>query len=123
MEDDGERSGQEHDYAQAYSDQALWDKVARFAKKAGRKVLWNVLVLYYCFKDRDTPKQAKVVIAGALSYFIMPLDAIPDLFLGGFADDLSALVAAHGLVKAHIKPEHRRRAEEKLRRWFGGSKE
>ena len=119
--ENGERPGSEpeHDYAGAYSDRALWDKVSRFAARAGRKVLWNALVLYYCCIDPDTPKEAKVVIAGALGYFIMPLDAISDLFPGGFADDLGALVAALGLVKAHLKPEHRRQAEEKLRRWFG----
>ena len=119
MGDRGEHPEPEHDYAGAYSDQALWDKVARFAARAGRKVLWNALVLYYCCIDPDTPKEAKVVIAGALGYFIMPFDAISDLFPGGFADDLGALVAALGLVKAHLKPEHRQQAEEKLRRWFG----
>ena len=119
MEDGSARPDAEHDYARVYSEKALWDKIASFASRAGRKVLWNVLVLYYCWVDPDTPKEAKVVIAGALGYFIMPLDAIADLFPGGFVDDLGVLVAALGLVKAHVKPEHRQQAEERLRRWFG----
>jgi uncharacterized membrane protein YkvA (DUF1232 family) len=119
MDDGNARPTPNDDFARVYSDRALWEKLGRFAAQAGKKVLWNALVLYYCLMDPDTPREAKVVIAGALGYFIMPLDAISDFFPGGFADDLGALVAALGLVKAHVKAEHRRQAEAKLQRWFG----
>ena len=109
----------EPSYADAYSEDSLREKVAAFALRAGREIIDKVLVLYYCYQDRDTPAWAKTIILGALGYFIVPLDAIPDLMAGvGFSDDLGALAVAVGAVAMHIKPEHKERAEEKLRTWF-----
>ena len=73
------------------------------------------LVLYYCLEDPDTPQWACRIIKGALVYFVMPIDAIPDFIpFTGFADDLAVLVLAMALVVIHIKPEHRKMAEEKM---------
>ena len=57
---------------------------------------------------------------GALAYFILPTDAIPD-YLGvvGFTDDLGALAAAVATVAKHLKPEHSEKAERMTGRWFG----
>ena len=67
-----------------------------------------------CLEDPDTPQWACRVIKGALVYFVMPIDAIPDFIpFTGFADDLAVLVLAMALVVIHIKPEHRKMAEEK----------
>ena len=109
----------ERDYGSAYSEESLWQKIGAFAGRAGRETIEQVLVLYYCCLDSDTPVWAKTVIVSALGYFIAPLDAIPDLIPGvGFADDLGAVAMAMATVLAHVKPEHRRRAAEKVTTWF-----
>jgi uncharacterized membrane protein YkvA (DUF1232 family) len=106
-------------YTTHFDDPSFWDKLKHFARKAGRRVVKTALTLYYCFRDPDTPARAKAVIASALGYFILPLDAIPDLTPIGFSDDLGALILAMTIVAAHIKPQHKTHAEEKLRAWFG----
>ena len=107
-------------YAEDYSEESFWEKMGRHAVRAGREVVEKALVLYYCLKDPDTPAKARGVIAGALGYLIVPLDAIPDLTPGvGFVDALGALTLALAIVVAHIKPVHRERAREKLKHWFG----
>jgi len=98
-----------------YDDTSFWEKIRRFAIKAGRPVLENALVLYFCLKDSDTPARAKVIVLGALGYFILPIDAIPDLIpAAGFTDDLAVLLIAIAAVVTHIKPQHRHRARELL---------
>ena len=107
------------DYSAAYSENSLWKKLAAFAATAGKKVVWGVLVLYYCCLDSDTPMKAKGPIVAALGYFIFPADAIPDVIpFVGYSDDLGALALALAFVAVHVKPEHRQRAEEKLKTWF-----
>ncbi len=72
-----------------------WEKVRRFALKAGKHVIREAMVLYYCLRDPDTPGRAKAIIIGALGYFILPFDCIPDLIPGaGFTDDLAVLIMA-----------------------------
>ena len=101
------------DYAQQYDDTSFWNKIRHFAVKAGKPVIEHALVLYFCLKDPETPARAKAIVIGALGYFILPLDAIPDLIpAAGFADDLAVLLIATASVLAHVKPEHRRRAGE-----------
>ena len=107
------------DFSQAYSERSFWEKLAHFAKAAGREVVEKALMLYFALIDADTPAWAKAVIVTALGYFVVPLDAIPDVApVIGYGDDLGALAAAFGMVAMHVKPEHRRMAEEKLRVWF-----
>lgn len=96
------------------------DVRARFwsvAKRAARQVPFmdEVVAGYYCALDSKTPVQAKGVLLAALAYFILPLDAIPDLFVGiGFTDDITVLTAALATVRAHVTPAHRKAAREAL---------
>ena len=107
-------------YSEEYSEDSFWIKVGKYAVAAGRATIEKALVLYYCLQDPDTPAWAKTVIIGALGYFILPTDLIPDFTLGvGYADDLGALAGAAGAVFVHIKPEHNAQAKEKLSQWFG----
>jgi len=107
------------DYAQHYSEKSFWEKVKAFALRAGKGVLQPALTLYYTLQDPDTPTWARNVIIGALGYFVWPADAIPDVIpMVGFADDLGALSMALGIVAAHIKREHRERAQSRIREWF-----
>ena len=107
------------DYGGAYSRKSFRGKVAAFAPAAGKEVIRKALTLYRCLRDPDTPKWARARIIGALGYFIFPLDAIPDVVpLTGFSDDLGVLALALATVAFHVKPEHKRQAEEKLAGWF-----
>nr|WP_298412054.1 YkvA family protein [uncultured Halomonas sp.] len=103
-----------------YSDEAFWDKVSRYARKAGKTTLEPGLKLYYSAQDPDTPVWAKTTIYGALGYFIFPLDTIPDVTpFVGYTDDVSVLVGALAVVAAHVKKEHTSKARAVLKRWFG----
>ena len=108
------------DYAQYFNDSKLWNKLKKVARKAGRKAVYYVLVLYYVARDPAVPSSLKLKIVGALGYFILPLDIIPDAILGlGFTDDLAALAWALFKIKKYITPEIERKARERLRQWFG----
>jgi len=109
-----------NEFSKHYSDGSFWSKVREFAIKAGRDVIETALILYYCLQDSDTPLWAKTTIIGALGYFIVPLDAIPDPTpVVGFGDDLGVLAMALAAVAAHIKDEHKEQAKEQLKIWFG----
>ena len=104
-----------------YSEQSFWDKLKNYAITAGREVVEKALTLYYCHRDADTPAWARRVIVGALAYFILPTDAIPDLIPGaGYTDDLGALALALTILATHVKQDHIRQARVTLERWFSG---
>jgi uncharacterized membrane protein YkvA (DUF1232 family) len=78
------------------------------------------LVLYYTAKDPETPTKAKALIFGALGYFILPLDLIPDAVpIAGFTDDLGLLVTAIAQTMTSIKDEHIKKAEAQFESLFG----
>jgi len=108
------------EYEKHYSEESFWQKLKDYAATIGRKGAEIALTLYFCMLDPDTPARSKAIIAGALGYFVFPLDAIPDLLPGvGFSDDLGALALAIGIVAAHIKEQHKTEAQAALARWFG----
>ncbi len=75
----------------------------------------ELLAAYYCAFDRDTPLPVKATLVGALAYFILPVDAIPDVLpVIGFTDDAAVLATAIKLVASHIRPAHREAARSTL---------
>ena len=63
----------------------------------------DLLAAYYCAFDRATPLKAKGILIGALAYFILPIDVVPDIILGlGFTDDMAVLLAAFNVVRTHV---------------------
>lgn len=96
-------------YGTHYSDRRLWEKLFRVAKKAGATVVRPVLELYYLLQSKQVPLQHKAYIIGALGYFILPLDLIPDYMLAvlGFADDIAVMTFVLKTVKENITPEIR----------------
>lgn len=107
-------------YKAEYSDSSFWGKIKKYAKKAGSSVVEMSLQMYFALQDSETPVWAKAIIIGALGYFISPVDVIPDAIpVVGYTDDLGVLTGAVAAVAAHIKPEHKRLAKEKLENWFG----
>jgi uncharacterized membrane protein YkvA (DUF1232 family) len=116
----GELTKGTDDYSEHFDEPSLWHKLSRGALDAGRRVVELALTLFFCFRDPETPMQAKAVIASALGYFILPLDAIPDFTpMVGFADDLGALMMAAAVIAVHIQPKHRRQAQQRLQEYFG----
>jgi uncharacterized membrane protein YkvA (DUF1232 family) len=77
----------------------------------------DLLAAYYCAFDRQTPRHVQVALLGAIAYFILPFDFIPDIMpVIGFTDDAAILATAIRLVSAHILPEHRDAARAALKR-------
>lgn len=107
-------------YEKAWSERRFWRKLGGHATAAGRQALEKSLWLYYALQNPDTPKWARRVIYGALGYFILPLDAIPDLApLVGYTDDLSVMTAALATVAFTINDEVKRQARDRMAGWFG----
>lgn len=107
-------------YTKAYSENKLFEKIKKFAKVAGVKVIYLALLLFYTLQQTSTPKWAKSVIIGALGYFIFPVDFIPDFVpIAGFSDDLSALLAVIVAVALYIDEDTKSKAKAKLHVWFG----
>ena len=76
----------------------FWPKVQRVAAKL--PFAEDLLAAYYCAFDRQTPLQVKAALLGALAYFVLPADAMPDILpLLGYTDDALVLVTAlaHGV--------------------------
>ncbi|MBO7641355.1 MAG: DUF1232 domain-containing protein [Bacteroidales bacterium] len=107
-------------YEKHYSEESLADKIARYAKKAGIKVVYAALLLYYVLKSPLTTKGDRAKIIGALGYFVLPIDLLPDTIpIVGYTDDLAALTWAIYAVAKNITPEIKAQAKAKLAEWFG----
>ncbi|WP_379970514.1 YkvA family protein [Ectobacillus sp. sgz5001026] len=104
---------------QKFSKEAFWIKVKQVAVQAGAMVIYSGLLLYYVLQKPDLPKRYKVIIIGALAYFIAPIDVIPDMLAGvGYTDDVAVLGTALMQVAMHIDEDVKKKAKEKLQSWF-----
>ena len=107
-------------YQQHYDENDFGEKLRRFARKAGIKVCYAALLLYYVLKSPMTTSKDRAKIIGALGYFILPIDLLPDFIpVAGYTDDLAALVWGVYCVIKSITPEVKAQAAEKLHEWFG----
>lgn len=76
----------------------------------------DLLAMYFAMRDPRTPAWVKALIAGAIAYFILPLDLIPDLApIVGYLDDAQVIAAAMRVVEGYVLDEHR----EQARAWLG----
>ncbi len=93
----------------------FWTKFKRVAARL--PFAEDLLSAYYCAFDSKTPRHVQAALLGAIAYFILPFDFIPDMLpVLGFTDDAAVLATAIRLVAAHITPEHREAARTKLKR-------
>ncbi len=93
----------------------FWRKLKRVA--ANIPFAEDLLAAYYCAFDRQTPRHVQAALIGALAYFILPFDFIPDFLpVLGFTDDAAVLATAIRLVTTHIRDEHREAARAALKR-------
>jgi uncharacterized membrane protein YkvA (DUF1232 family) len=91
----------------------FWRKLIRVASRIPFAA--DLLAAYYCAFDKQTPLQAKATLIAAIAYFVLPIDAIPDVIpVLGFTDDAAVLASAIKLVAGHIRPEHKQAAQAKL---------
>ena len=93
----------------------FWPKLRRTAARI--PFAKQLVSVYYSARDPDTPMAAKGIMMGALAYFVLPFDAIPDIFAGiGFTDDAAVITALIATLGANIKSRHRQQAEDALER-------
>lgn len=94
---------------------AFWPKLRKVASSL--PFAEDLLAAYYCAFDRETPRHVQASLIGAIGYFVLPFDAIPDVLpLFGFSDDAAVLAGVIRLVMAHITPAHREAARHTLAR-------
>ena len=106
-------------YANKFSQTEFAEKIARIAKRAGAKLVYAALILYYTLQSDKVSKADKAIIIGALGYMISPLDVIPDAIpIAGLTDDLAVLLYVLKKVWTGIDPEIVEQAKSKLSRWF-----
>src|SRR6201988_3642203 len=93
----------------------VWIKFKRVVAKL--PFAEDLLAAYYCAFDRNTPRHVQAALLGAIAYFILPFDFVPDILpVLGFTDDAAVLATAIRLVAVHITPEHRDAARGALKR-------
>jgi uncharacterized membrane protein YkvA (DUF1232 family) len=97
----------------------IWSKLKREA--ANMPFAEDALTAHYCAFDRTTPLYVKLALVGAVVYFIVPDDLIPDSIpVFGYMDDAAVLAGALKIFSSHIKPEHREAARRSLARMRHG---
>jgi uncharacterized membrane protein YkvA (DUF1232 family) len=93
--------------------QGFWPKVRKVASRL--PFLDDVLAIWWCARDPETPIAAKGMMMAALAYFVLPTDVIPDVLAGvGFTDDAAVIAALLAVVGKNIKPKHREAARKFL---------
>lgn len=92
----------------------FWRKVRKVAGKV--PFVPDAVAMYYCMLDAKTPVWVKAAVAAALAYFVVPLDAIPDILVPlGYTDDAAVIAATLKTVGDRVTDEHRTQAREALR--------
>jgi uncharacterized membrane protein YkvA (DUF1232 family) len=98
----------------------FWQKLRALAARL--PFAEDLVAAHYCAFDRQTPLHVKAALIGALAYFVLPADVVPDVLpVIGYTDDAAMLAGAIKLVASHITPDHREAARQKLARKRGAS--
>jgi uncharacterized membrane protein YkvA (DUF1232 family) len=106
-------------YSGKFSQKEFSEKLARIAKRAGAKLVYAALILYYTLQSDKVSKSDKAIIIGALGYMISPLDVIPDAIpIAGLTDDFAVLLYVLKKVWTGIDPEIVEKAKKRLSKWF-----
>lgn len=93
----------------------FWRKIKSVAVRL--PFLEDILAAYYCAFDRQTPRHVQIALLGAIAYFILPFDFLPDILpVLGFTDDAAILATALRMVASNITPEHREAARAAMQR-------
>ena len=106
-------------YKDIFTDQRFTEKISRIAKRAGAKLVYAALILYYTLKSDKVSIKDKAIILGALGYLISPLDVVPDgIPIAGLSDDLAVLIYVLHKVWGEVSEDVKQKAKDKLYTWF-----
>ena len=106
-------------YGGKFSKRDFAEKISRIAKRAGAKLVYAALILYYTLQSDKVSKKDKAIIIGALGYMISPLDVLPDAIpIVGLSDDLAVLLYVLKKVWTDVDPEIQEKAKNRLSKWF-----
>jgi uncharacterized membrane protein YkvA (DUF1232 family) len=106
-------------YSNKFSQSEFVEKISRIAKRAGSKLVYAALILYYTLGSDQVKMKDKAIIIGALGYLISPLDVIPDAIpIAGLSDDLAVLVYVLQKVWGDVPEDVKSKAKNKLNDWF-----
>ena len=104
---------EDYEESQEYVEKGIWGKIKETIGKV--PFVPDAIAMYYCALDSKTPIPARAIAFSALAYFILPIDAIPDIIaIAGYTDDAGAIAAALMVLTPYITDEHRRKAEDFL---------
>ena len=96
-------SQERFDEAAELVEEKLWVKLEKF----GRKLSFakDLMALYQYLIDNSVSWHRKAIIVGALVYFIVPIDAIPDIApLIGYMDDLGVITSVLKFMGSELIP-------------------
>lgn len=106
-------------YKDKFTQSAFVEKISHVAKRAGAKMVYVALILYYTLESDKVALKDKALIIGALGYLVSPLDVIPDAIpLAGLSDDLAVLVFVLKKVWGDVSEDVKTKARGKLEKWF-----
>lgn len=106
-------------YKDNYTSTGFIDKISHIAKRAGAKLVYVALILYYTLQSDNVALKDKAIIIGALGYLVTPLDVIPDAIpIAGLGDDLAVLLYVLDKVWVEVPADVKEKAHEKLSKWF-----
>lgn len=110
---------EKEEYKKEYNEKSFFDKLKKVLKVVGVKGVYMLLLLYNTLQRKDIPPKEKSIIIGALGYFILPLDALPDITpIVGYSDDIFALGMAILKVMPYIDNEMKEKSKEQIKKWF-----
>jgi uncharacterized membrane protein YkvA (DUF1232 family) len=88
---------------EAYVRENLEDKMRSFRR--GVRFTKHIFALFRYMVDENIPWYKKTIVVAALAYFIMPVDAVPDLIpIIGYMDDFGVIAAVLGFLGREIQP-------------------
>ena len=106
-------------YKDKFSNSGFVEKISRIAKRAGAKLVYAALILYYTLENDKVSVRDKAIIIGALGYLISPLDVVPDAIpIAGLSDDLAVLIYVLHKVWGDVSDEVKQKAKAKMSQWF-----
>ena len=106
-------------YSDKFSSKGFVEKISRIAKRAGSKLVYTSLILYYTLQSKEVSLKDKAMVVGALGYLISPLDVMPDAIpIVGLTDDLAVLGYVINKIWGQVPPSVMEKAKDKLSTWF-----
>lgn len=106
-------------YKEKFSQKSFIEKIQRVAKRAGVKLVYVALILYYLMESNKVSVKDKAIIIGALGYLISPIEIVPDAIpIAGLGDDMAVMLYVLDKVWGQVDDEIKSKAQRKLSKWF-----